>query len=86
MKYMLHTLMINFVFLSVTRNYLDWLTSMPWGVTSTENLNLQDAVKILDEDHYGMDDIKKRILGTQMRSYTCRYYLNNNAFHCILYF
>ncbi|KYN50561.1 hypothetical protein ALC57_05661 [Trachymyrmex cornetzi] len=47
---------------NVTRNYLDWLTSMPWGVTSTENLNLQDAVKILDEDHYGMDDIKKRIL------------------------
>jgi len=58
---------INFVFFSVTRNYLDWLTSMPWGVTSTENLNLQDAVKILDEDHYGMDDIKKRILGTQMQ-------------------
>ncbi|XP_071559388.1 lon protease homolog, mitochondrial isoform X2 [Temnothorax nylanderi] len=47
---------------NVTRNYLDWLTSMPWGVTSTETLNLQDAVKILDEDHYGMDDIKKRIL------------------------
>ncbi|XP_018312182.1 lon protease homolog, mitochondrial isoform X2 [Mycetomoellerius zeteki] len=47
---------------NVTRNYLDWLTSMPWGVTSTENLNLQDAVKILDEDHYGMEDIKKRIL------------------------
>ncbi|KAL6425993.1 hypothetical protein ACFW04_008939 [Cataglyphis niger] len=47
---------------NVTRNYLDWLTSMPWGVTSTENLNLQDAIKILDEDHYGMEDIKKRIL------------------------
>ncbi|XP_012223862.2 lon protease homolog, mitochondrial isoform X1 [Linepithema humile] len=47
---------------NVTRNYLDWLTSMPWGLTSTENLNLQDAVKILDEDHYGMEDIKKRIL------------------------
>lgn len=55
---------MSFLFLSVTRNYLDWLTSMPWGVTSTENLNLQDAVKILDEDHYGMEDIKKRILGT----------------------
>ncbi|KAM0725505.1 Lon protease-like protein, mitochondrial [Formica fusca] len=47
---------------NVTRNYLDWLTSMPWGVTSTENLDLQDAIKILDEDHYGMEDIKKRIL------------------------
>lgn len=48
---------------SVTRNYLDWLTSLPWGVTSTENLKLQMAVEILDEDHYGMEDVKKRILG-----------------------
>ncbi|XP_014598643.1 PREDICTED: lon protease homolog, mitochondrial isoform X1 [Polistes canadensis] len=47
---------------NVTRNYLDWLTSMPWGITSPENLNLQQAVEILDEDHYGMEDIKKRIL------------------------
>lgn len=51
-------------FYSVTRNYLDWLTSLPWGVTSTENLNLQEAAEILDQDHYGMEDIKKRILGT----------------------
>jgi len=42
---------------------LDWLTSLPWGVTSTENLNLERAVEILDEDHYGMEDVKKRILG-----------------------
>ncbi|XP_011146818.1 lon protease homolog, mitochondrial [Harpegnathos saltator] len=47
---------------NVTRNYLDWLTSMPWGVTSAENLNLQEAAEILDQDHYGMEDIKKRIL------------------------
>lgn len=47
---------------NVTRNYLDWLTSLPWGVTSTENLNLERAVEILDEDHYGMEDVKKRIL------------------------
>jgi len=47
---------------NVTRNYLDWLTSLPWGVTSTENLNLQSAVEILDEDHYGMEDVKKRVL------------------------
>ncbi|XP_017885289.1 lon protease homolog, mitochondrial isoform X2 [Ceratina calcarata] len=47
---------------NVTRNYLDWLTSMPWGVTSQENLNLQQAIEILDKDHYGMEDIKKRIL------------------------
>ena len=48
---------------SVTRNYLDWLTSLPWGMTSTENLNLERAVEILDEDHYGMEDVKKRVLG-----------------------
>ncbi|XP_012261810.2 lon protease homolog, mitochondrial isoform X2 [Athalia rosae] len=47
---------------NVTRNYLDWLTSMPWGMTSPENLNLEQAVEILDQDHYGMEDIKKRIL------------------------
>jgi hypothetical protein len=48
---------------SVTRNYLDWLTSLPWGVTSTENLDLKRAIEILDEDHYGMEDVKKRVLG-----------------------
>lgn len=47
---------------NVTRNYLDWLTSMPWGITSTENLNIQEAADILEQDHYGMEDIKKRIL------------------------
>lgn len=48
---------------NVTRNYLDWLTTLPWGVTSTENLNLKQAAETLDEDHYGMEDVKKRILG-----------------------
>lgn len=38
------------------------MTSLPWGVVSEENLKLQDAQVILDEDHYGMEDIKKRIL------------------------
>ncbi|XP_063627329.1 lon protease homolog, mitochondrial [Cydia splendana] len=47
---------------NVTRCYLDWLTSLPWGITSKENLELKDAQVILDEDHYGMEDIKKRIL------------------------
>lgn len=47
---------------NVTRNYLDWLTSMPWGSYSQENLSLQRARQVLDEDHYGMDDVKKRIL------------------------
>ncbi|XP_049820710.1 lon protease homolog, mitochondrial isoform X2 [Aethina tumida] len=47
---------------NVTRNYLDWLTSLPWGIQSQENLNIKRASEILDEDHYGMEDIKRRIL------------------------
>ncbi|XP_030370970.1 lon protease homolog, mitochondrial isoform X2 [Scaptodrosophila lebanonensis] len=47
---------------NVTRNYLDWLTSLPWGVISPENLCLEKATEILNNDHYGMEDIKKRIL------------------------
>ncbi|XP_046441965.1 lon protease homolog, mitochondrial-like isoform X2 [Daphnia pulex] len=47
---------------NVTRNYLDWLTTLPWGVTSKENLDLKRAAVVLDEDHYGMEDVKKRIL------------------------
>ncbi|KAL5482071.1 hypothetical protein EMCRGX_G022352 [Ephydatia muelleri] len=47
---------------SVSRNYLDWLTSIPWGKTSEENFDLQRARTILDEDHYGLQDIKDRIL------------------------
>src|SRR5262249_16108067 len=47
---------------SVTRNYLDWLTSIPWGHASEENLDLKQAAIVLDEDHYGMEDVKKRIL------------------------
>lgn len=47
---------------NVTRNYLDWLTQVPWGKRSPENFNIQNAVKVLDEDHYGLKDVKDRIL------------------------
>ncbi|XP_074164762.1 lon protease homolog, mitochondrial [Sminthopsis crassicaudata] len=47
---------------NVTRNYLDWLTSIPWGKQSDENLDLARAKEVLEEDHYGMEDVKKRIL------------------------
>jgi len=47
---------------NVTRNYLDWLTSIPWGVHSKDNMDLTKAEKILDEDHYGLMDVKERIL------------------------
>jgi Lon-like ATP-dependent protease len=47
---------------NVTRNYLDWLTQLPWGKATEENFDLQKAKQILDEDHYGLSDIKERIL------------------------
>lgn len=47
---------------NVTRNYLDWLTSIPWGRHTPENFDLTHAVEVLDEDHYGLKDVKDRIL------------------------
>ncbi|XAR52688.1 Endopeptidase La [Bertholletia excelsa] len=47
---------------NVTRNYLDWLTALPYGNYSDENFDVIQAQKILDEDHYGLDDVKERIL------------------------
>lgn len=47
---------------NVTRNYLDWLTALPWGEYSDENFDVIRAQEILDEDHYGLTDVKERIL------------------------
>ncbi|KAF2732997.1 ATP-dependent protease La [Polyplosphaeria fusca] len=47
---------------NVTRNYLDWLTQLPWGQRSAENFAIQHAREVLDEDHYGLKDVKDRIL------------------------
>ncbi|KAK9770334.1 putative Lon protease-like protein [Seiridium cardinale] len=47
---------------NVTRNYLDWLTQIPWGQRSAENFGIQNAMTVLDEDHYGLKDVKDRIL------------------------
>lgn len=46
----------------VSRNYLDWLTLLPWGLYSEENHDLKKAEAILEEDHHGLKDIKERIL------------------------
>ncbi|WP_300523818.1 endopeptidase La [Alcanivorax sp.] len=46
----------------VTRNYLDWLTSVPWGQYSNDNLDLQHAREILEAHHSGLDDVKDRIV------------------------
>jgi len=47
---------------TVSRNYLEWLLAMPWSKKSTENRDIQRAEKILNEDHYGLEKIKERIL------------------------
>ncbi|UFS68809.1 endopeptidase La [Geomonas sp. RF6] len=46
----------------VTRNYLDWLTILPWGKFGKDSYNLEKARRILDRDHYGLKDVKERIL------------------------
>jgi ATP-dependent Lon protease len=43
------------------RNYLDWLLDLPWGVESRSTVNIKQAEKILDEDHYGLEKVKERI-------------------------
>jgi ATP-dependent Lon protease len=47
---------------SMTRTYLDWLVAMPWSKADTEQLDIDRARAILDEDHYGLEKVKKRIL------------------------
>ncbi|MFP5417647.1 MAG: endopeptidase La [Gammaproteobacteria bacterium] len=47
---------------TVTRNYLDWLTVLPWGVHTQDKIDLERARSILDRDHDGLDDVKNRII------------------------
>ena len=47
---------------NTTRSYLDWLTCLPWGVYSQESLDIKHAHGVLNEDHFGLDDVKERIL------------------------
>lgn len=47
---------------AVVRNYLDWLTSLPWGTLTEEKDDIRLASRVLDEDHYGLDKVKQRIL------------------------
>lgn len=47
---------------TVIRNYLDWLVSLPWSVETKDKLEIPEAEKILDEDHYGLEKPKERIL------------------------
>lgn len=47
---------------NVTRTWLEWILDVPWSVSTEDHLNLKDARKILDDDHYGLEKVKKRIL------------------------
>ncbi|MFM8429731.1 MAG: endopeptidase La, partial [Holophagaceae bacterium] len=47
---------------AVTRTYLEWMTELPWGQMTLDNLALKEAKKVLDEDHYGLNKIKDRLL------------------------
>ena len=46
----------------VIRTYVDWLVGLPWNVSTDDNLDIREAARILDEDHYGLEKIKERIL------------------------
>jgi ATP-dependent Lon protease len=46
----------------VIRTYLDWIATLPWNVTTTDNLDLSRARDVLDEDHYDLDKVKERII------------------------
>jgi len=47
---------------SMARTYLDWLIDLPWSVTTEAPIDIAEARRILDEDHYGLEKVKKRIL------------------------
>jgi len=47
---------------SITRTHLEWILSLPWGTETEDNLSIEHAKKILDEDHHGLKSIKDRIL------------------------
>ena len=47
---------------TVVRNYLDWMVELPWNIKKIDPINLNDANKILDQDHYGLEKVKERIL------------------------
>jgi ATP-dependent Lon protease len=47
---------------TVVRTYLDWILDLPWNTATEDNLNITEVRRVLDEDHYGLDKVKKRIV------------------------
>ncbi|MDO5326947.1 MAG: AAA family ATPase, partial [Clostridia bacterium] len=48
--------------ISIGRTYVEWILDLPWGKTTTDNLDLKRARRILDEDHYAMEKVKERVI------------------------
>lgn len=48
--------------INTMKSYLEWIASLPYGVRSDDNLDIENVKSILDRDHYGLDDVKDRIL------------------------
>ena len=46
----------------IARTYIEWILDLPWGVTTPDNLDLKRARKVLEQDHYGLDKVKERII------------------------
>jgi ATP-dependent Lon protease len=64
---------------TVMRNHIEWLLAMPWGITSTDNNTIQAAKKVLDDGHFGLHEVKERIL-----DYLSIKYLKNDCASPIL--
>jgi ATP-dependent Lon protease len=47
---------------TVVRTYLDWILDLPWSTSTEDNMEIQEVRRVLDEDHYGLDKVKKRIV------------------------
>ena len=75
--YVLSLICVHF---SVIRNHLDWLTSLPWGKTSEDTIDLGHAKKVLDEDHYDFHNIKDGIL-VQDYCLTYSVMIKNDFYH-----
>lgn len=61
---------------SIGVNYIEYLTSLPWNTLTEDNLDISHAQRILDEDHYGLDDVKERImeyLAVRILKLSCRH-------------
>jgi ATP-dependent Lon protease len=58
----LRTMQVGSAEYTVVRTYLDWILDIPWSVSTDDNMDIAEVRKVLDEDHYGLEKVKKRIV------------------------